>query len=1277
MKSLKEAVVALVSALMVALMLSPAPRAAAHIPQPDEPGVPADWWATVQEEITKAEYSITWQEQTYLPDLPAAYQAPNRAENLRTYFGPAGPIMIPRLWPEDAAELPWRWELRLESWGREEMMQAVPEAMLEVQGNRAEYRRGPLVEWYHNDEEGLALGLRVDAPPESGSGAPLRLALAWGGDLEVQGGDGPGVALTSNEEVVLRLGSLAALDATGRSLEVQVAAANGVLILQVNDAGATYPLELAAAITGLPTTADWALTWGAVNTDFGYSVATAGDVNGDGYSDIIVGAPRFDGGLTDEGKAFVFPGHPLGLSVTYLWSKEGDQAGARFGFSAASAGDVNGDGYADVIVGAPYYDHPVAEADEGGAWIYHGTATGVNSAPSFFAQSDQVDALLGYSVATAGDVNGDGYADIIVGARAYAAPTVSEGAAFVWHGSANGVNSGANGTPANANWHAESNETSALLGIAVATAGDVNGDGYADVIVGAYQYGATDAGAALVWYSTSNGVNNDVAGTPANAAWKATGASDEAHLGRSVATAGDVNGDGYADVIVGAPHFTNGQEDEGAAYLYLGSAAGLSSTWDNQDEGNLNNAWFGQSVACAGDVNGDGYADVVVGAPLYTNDQTEEGRAFLWYGSASGISATRDWWAEGNATSAWYGNSVATAGDVNGDGYSDLIVGAYGEGSQAGTVFVYHGSPDMPPETANWSKRSNQEGAYFGFSVSSAGDVNADGYADIIVGAPLWDAGQTNEGGAWVYQGAAGGLVSAPVWYEQGDQDSAQFGYSVGTAGDVDGDGYSDVIVGAPTYGHNQENEGGTWVFNGSATGVSDSASWFKESDQAGAQFGYAVATAGDVNGDGYGDVVVGAPFTDHSQTDEGVVWLYMGAATGLESAPVCHVESDHAGAQFGFSVATAGDVNADGYSDLIVGAPYWEDDDTQNEGRAWVYQGSPLGMQTTASWHAESNVVDARLGHAVATAGDVNGDGYSDVIVGAPYWADGGASGEGRVWVFHGSTTGLSPTHAWTKESGQNDAYYGYSVGTAGDVNGDGYADVLIGAPSMTSAGGVSNEGLVRLYLGYASGLGSTYVWTGAGDQVSSWYGISVASAGDVNGDGYADIVVGAKDYNGPYVNEGKASVYYGNGRSGAALHLQQISDLGQPLALLGRTDGDSFRLALTRQNPFGRGEIMYEIEVKSLGIRFDGLNTFRPGSAWHNPILATGTSMYSGALQFGTPYHWRLRVLYNPATTPWMPTSRWVTVPWNGWNEQDLRTGAAPISGSRVYLPIVQCEF
>jgi hypothetical protein len=104
------------------------------------------------------------------------------------------------------------------------------------------------------------------------------------------------------------------------------------------------------------------------------------------------------------------------------------------------------------------------------------------------------------------------------------------------------------------------------------------------------------------------------------------------HFGASVSTAGDVNGDGYTDVIVGAPYYTNGQTSEGAARLYLGSSTGLDTNYDNHDEGNDEGARFGTSVSMAGDVNGDGYADVIVGAPYYTNDSTDEGMAFVWYG---------------------------------------------------------------------------------------------------------------------------------------------------------------------------------------------------------------------------------------------------------------------------------------------------------------------------------------------------------------------------------------------------------------------------------------------------------------------------------------------------------------------------------------------------------------------------------------------------------------------------------------------------------------------
>ena len=129
--------------------LKPALPATDLVPAEVSPVAVEDgWWATVQENIRRSQYHITWQEQTYLDDVPVAYQAPNRAQNLRTYFDSGGPILIPRVWAEETAVPPWRWEVRLVAWGRAGSLQPVAQGGLQVQENLVEYRRGDLVEWY-------------------------------------------------------------------------------------------------------------------------------------------------------------------------------------------------------------------------------------------------------------------------------------------------------------------------------------------------------------------------------------------------------------------------------------------------------------------------------------------------------------------------------------------------------------------------------------------------------------------------------------------------------------------------------------------------------------------------------------------------------------------------------------------------------------------------------------------------------------------------------------------------------------------------------------------------------------------------------------------------------------------------------------------------------------------------------------------------------------------------------------------------------------------------
>jgi hypothetical protein len=431
--------------------------------------------------------------------------------------------------------------------------------------------------------------------------------------------------------------------------------------------------------------------------------------------------------------------------------------------------------------------------------------------------------------------------------------------------------------------------------------------------------------------------------------------------------------------------------------------------------------------------------------------------------------------------------------------------------------------------TPNWTAESNQAFAWFGWSAASAGDVNGDGFSDVIVGALLFDNGETDEGRVFVYHGSATGLSTTPSWTAESNQAGAQFGNSVASAGDVNGDGFSDVIVGAPEFDSPEANEGRVFVYHGSATGLSTTPSWTAESNQAGARFGWSVSSAGDVNGDGFSDVIVGAHRFDNTELDEGRVFVYHGSATGLSTTPNWTAESNQAGAQFGNSVASAGDVNGDGFSDVIVGARFFDSGET-DEGAAFVYHGSATGLSTSANWTAESNQAFANFGFSVSSAGDVNGDGFSDVIVGAPEF-DSPEANEGRAFVYHGSATGLSTSANWTAESNQGNARFGWSVSWAGDVNGDGFSDVIVGAYLFDN--GQTDEGRAFVYHGSASGLSTTPNWTAESNQAGAQFGVSVASAGDVNGDGFSDVIVGAPLFDSPQTNEGRAFVYHGSGTS------------------------------------------------------------------------------------------------------------------------------------------------
>jgi len=233
-----------------------------------------------------------------------------------------------------------------------------------------------------------------------------------------------------------------------------------------------------------------------------------------------------------------------------------------------------------------------------------------------------------------------------------------------------------------------------------------------------------------------------------------------------------------------------------------------------------------------------------------------------------------------------YGYFCTSAGDVNGDGYADIVVGARrwsgGGITKEGRAYVYYGSPSGPSPTADWVRAGGQAGGEFGNSPASAGDVNGDGYDDLLVNAFRYDHGQKDEGMAYLYMGSAGGLATTPSWSAEGDQAFAYFGYHVDAAGDVNGDGYGDVIVSASDMdvpGYADAGWAGVWF--GSALGLSPAPGWTQACDQAGAGLGNAARGVGDVDGDGYDDVMTGALYRDAPPADAGRAYLFYGCPDG------------------------------------------------------------------------------------------------------------------------------------------------------------------------------------------------------------------------------------------------------------------------------------------------------------------------------------------------------------------------------------------------------------
>ncbi len=822
-------------------------------------------------------------------------------------------------------------------------------------------------------------------------------------------------------------------------------------------------------------------------THFGERIWSGGDVNGDGFQDVIVWRRNY---FDYEPFIYLFYGTEDGFSPIIAWSF---LLTTNTDIVVDITGDYNNDGYEDILLGC----------HDKSASCFYGSAAGPNISPDWIKLTEliQVDSQFGTDLTNAGDVNNDGYDDALVSARLYDNGQENEGMIFLYKGTPAGLST-------TATWNKEGNIAGLALGSDVSGLGDINGDGYDDVSVSAFTLAYS--GKVYVYKGIASGISTSLL-------WSATGASEE-YLGEDVG-AGDFNGDGFKDLVACG---------QGTIRVYNGNGISFSATptfiyHDNEANlpfsiGNVNNDAFDDLlflnyltgwIGCTGPYESSGYD------------------AALLMGTSGGLYQEPVWTTDilPENCPSYYG--AAFTDDVNGDGFQDFYLSdaehdVSGINSEEGAMYLFLGGDFELPVIPAWeySKESNTYSYRTGYLSDLRGDINGDGFDDLLLG-------RRYIYGVEVFWGDTDLFT---MTYDQQILEAA-VPEAMDCSGDFNNDGYNDCLVGSPVsdFGAANDDDGTTYLFLGAAAGINISSSWTAGGIASFDKFGTGLANIGDLNGDGFDDAAVGMPYRDGGNTDEGAIRIYLGNAGGLNSTPLMTLEGEQDFAYFGAEITAAGDVNNDGFDDMLIGIPDF-DVSCSDDGVAFVYFGSVDGFTEYPNWVYFGDDCGDKYGFAVAGNMDINSDGFDDILIGSPY-AYVNASNDGRADIFLGSPNGPGefPDLMFNGETiGDN---FGYVVAGAGDFNADGYDDFAIGSPQYNY--GSSPQGMVMIYYGKHNAEGIiTHARRIYRATHNTEYACYISGGGDVNGDGSSDFGVGEKEYSnesGDNVNHGMMHVYLG----------------------------------------------------------------------------------------------------------------------------------------------------